>query len=115
MKKIDLSIETFIHGNGDIHSVLFINGVPIYKMNHPKDTEPDALYTAISERLHGFYTDIYESIAQVSEQCQNCKYWETGAAPISNCRKNAPIGRNDISPVFPPTRQNDWCGDWETK
>ena len=51
--------------------------------------------------------------SDMEEKCETCKFWKTGAHPTSDCLRHAPIGCDDIRPVFPPARYNDWCGDWE--
>lgn len=64
----------------------------------------------------------------VEKICKNCKYYilsksikklsldidGINSLPIGECHKYPPT-LNDNYYVFPCVRENDWCGQWETK
>jgi len=58
-------------------------------------------------------------------ECKNCRWWQIQSAYHEGlCRKNAPIRTVKIHQeemdsqflaVWPETKPEDWCGDWELK
>lgn len=60
----------------------------------------------------------------VGRQCRICRWWQGTATQdthsftsAGDCRRHAPeriVGSGgDETRVFPRTREDDWCGDWE--
>lgn len=55
-----------------------------------------------------------------SDTCANCEYWGqtsnvTGStsATAMGCRKHAPVGTGIDDWKWPPTKADDWCGDFK--
>ena len=53
-------------------------------------------------------------------ECQFCRYWirsDSGLTPRWGfCRRYAPHTNTGVDAIrFPSTRENDWCGEFETR
>jgi hypothetical protein len=58
-------------------------------------------------------------------KCENCKYWAEKSVieKLGHCQKYAPRstlrsplkGTEALDTVWPRTRADDWCGEWQAK
>ncbi len=60
--------------------------------------------------------------ATTNNTCAKCKYWDNSAADNGECRRNSPqavVFKVDAEveyvSVFPKTKENDWCGDFQPR
>jgi hypothetical protein len=64
----------------------------------------------------------------MEKQCDNCKFWKEVVEVVDNpnmgpCRRRAPMsettnplsGAKNLNALWPQTKSNDWCGEWEAK
>lgn len=51
-----------------------------------------------------------------TEQCSNCRFWHVTPEPAAgSCRRHSPATANGIGALWPLTRDNSWCGDYEMR
>lgn len=51
-------------------------------------------------------------------KCETCRYWERAKLGdirerYGFCHRYPPEYKNGTDSVFPPTKEKDWCGEWE--
>jgi hypothetical protein len=51
----------------------------------------------------------------MTEQCSECRFWESGGGAMGVCCKRAPVAdpQNNHLAAWPKTFKTNWCGEYE--